>query len=97
MPESGISIEELKHVAEVARLNLTEKELETFQKQIGDIINWFKQLGEIDTKDVKPSFHPLETVNVSREDKVEKCMTHDEAFSNTDHEEEGYFKAPRIV
>ncbi len=95
--QSGITREELQHVAEIARLNLTEKEIEQFLGQINDIISWFRELGEIDTKDVEPSFHPLETVNVTREDKVEKCFTKEETFSNADNAEEGYFKAPRIV
>jgi len=88
---------ELIHVAEVARLKLSYDEVKLFTKQVSDILDWFKELSEIDTKDVKPSFHPLETVNVMREDVIGKCFTKDEVFGNTKHKEKGFFKGPRIV
>lgn len=96
MPK-GITKEELIHVSEVARLKLTDAELDLFTKQVSDIIDWFNELSSIDTKDVEPSFHPLPTVNVTREDKVLKCFTLEEAMSNTENKEAGFFKAPRIV
>ncbi len=96
MPK-GITKEELIHVSEVARLKLTDAEIDLFTKQVGDIIDWFNELSSIDTKDVAPSFHPLTTVNVTREDKTEKCFNKEETFSNTEHKEDGYFKGPRIV
>ena len=96
MPK-GISKEELLHVAEVARLKLTEQEVELFSKQASDIIEWSKELGKIDTKNVKPSAHPLETINVAREDQEEECLKREEVFANTDHKKKGFFKGPRIV
>lgn len=96
MPK-GITKEELIHVSEVARLKLTDAEIELFTKQVSAILDWFKELSEIDTKDVAPSFHPLETVNITRDDIIEKGFTKDEAFSNTENKEAGFYKAPRIV
>lgn len=96
MPK-GISRDELLHVAEVARLKLSDKEVELFAKQASDIIEWFKELQEVNTKDVKPSPHPLETVNVSREDEVKPSYAKDEVFINTEHKEKGFFKGPKII
>lgn len=96
MPK-GIKKEELLHVAEIARLELTEEEIKLFSKQVSDVIEWFKELGKINTKDVAPSFHPLETVNVTREDVVKECFSKEETFANTNNKEKGFFKGPRIV
>jgi len=87
----------VRKVASIARLDLTDEEVKTFTKQFGDVIDWFNELGKVDTKGVRPSFHPLKTENVFREDKVEKCLSQDESLSNTSHEEDGFFKGPRAV
>lgn len=93
----GLSEKELEHVAEVARIKLTSDELKSFTKQANDIIDWFLELSNINTNGVEPSFHPLKTINVMREDEVGECFTKDEVFGNTKHKEKGFFKGPRIV
>ncbi len=97
MPVKGISRDELLHVAGIARLKLTGEEIELFSKQVSDIIEWFKELSKIKTAGVKPSFHALETINVTREDKAGECFSKEQVFSNTDNKEKGFFKGPRIV
>ncbi|MFA5405972.1 MAG: Asp-tRNA(Asn)/Glu-tRNA(Gln) amidotransferase subunit GatC [Candidatus Nanoarchaeia archaeon] len=88
---------ELRHVASIARLDLTDAEVKAFTKQADDIIVWFDELSKVDTKGVKPSFHPLLTQNVFREDKVGVCLSQEESLSNTSHKEDGFFKGPRSV
>lgn len=51
---------EVKHIAKLARLGLTEKEEEMFQKDFSSILDYFNLLKEVDVKDVKPTFHPTE-------------------------------------
>ncbi len=87
----------IEHVAELARLKLTKEEIETFLPQLKEILDAFSKLDEIDVKDVKPSFQPIDLKNVMREDKVEKCLTQEEALSLTEHKKDGYFKGPRAV
>lgn len=87
----------IKHVAEVARLNLTDVEIKMFIPQLKEILNAFSAISEVKTDDVKPSFHPVELKNVMRPDKVEKCLTQEEALRNTRHKKDGYFKGPRAV
>ena len=93
----SITPDELRHVAKVARLDLTDAEVEKFTKQVNDIIAWFQELGKIDTKDVLPSFQPIKTENVFRPDEIESCLSQDESLSNTGAKEKGYFKGPRAV
>ena len=84
-------------VAEVARLNLTEGELSRFSEDMNSILDAFKALGKVDTRDVKPTFQPVDIKNVTREDKVEPSISQAEALANTENKEEGQFKGPKVV
>ena len=87
----------LEHVAELARLKLTEEEIKKFLPQLKEALEFFSQLQEVNTDNVKPSFQPVEIKNVMREDKEEKCLSQDDALSLTEHKKDGYFKGPRAV
>lgn len=87
----------IEHVADVARLNLTEVEIKKFVPQLKEILEAFSKIDKADTKDAKPSFQPVELKNVMREDKAGECLTQEEALANTDHKKDGYFKGPRAV
>jgi aspartyl-tRNA(Asn)/glutamyl-tRNA(Gln) amidotransferase subunit C len=87
----------IEHVAEVARLNLTEEEIKKFLPQLKEILEAFSKIDKADTKDVKPSFQPVELRNVMRNDNKEECLTQEEALSNTQYKKDGYFKGPRAV
>lgn len=91
-----ISIEDTKHVAKLARLELTEEETVKFSRQLGDILGYVEQMNEIDTKDVKPMAHPFDVVNVMREDEVYYNNTKEELMQNAPDEEDGFFKVPKI-
>ncbi len=87
----------LEHVAEVARLRLTEEEIKKFLPQLKEALEFFSQLQEVNTDGVKPSFQPVEIKNVIREDFEKQCLSQDEALSLTEHKKDGYFKGPRAV
>ena len=87
----------LEHVAEVARLKLTEQEINKFLPQLQEALEFFLQLEEVDTSGVKPSFQPVELKNIMREDIEKECLTQDEALSQTEHKKDGHFKGPRAV
>ena len=87
----------IEHIAEIARLKLTEEEIKRFLPQLKEALEFFSQLKEVNTDNVKPSFQPVELKNVMREDKEEKCLSQDEALSLTENKKDGYFKGPRAV
>ena len=87
----------LEHVAENARLKLTEDEIKRFLPQLKEALEFFSKLQEINTEGINPSFQPVELRNAMREDAEKKCLTQDEALSLTEHKKDGYFKGPRIV
>lgn len=86
----------VEHVAKLARLRLTEQEIEKFTKELSAILDAFSTLQKI-SADASPSFQPIPLKNVAREDKEEQSLSQDEALANAEHKEEKYFKGPRIV
>ncbi len=91
-----ISKEDTQHVAKLARLNLTEEEVDKFSRQLGDILGYVEQMNEIDTTNVQPMAHPFDVVNVMREDEVIYKNTKEELMQNAPDEEDGFFKVPKI-
>lgn len=87
----------ITHVADLARLKLTEEEIEKFTPQLKEVIEAFSQLAEENTTGIKPSFHPIDIRNFSGEDKVEDSLTQQQALENAEHRKDGYFKGPKAV
>jgi aspartyl-tRNA(Asn)/glutamyl-tRNA(Gln) amidotransferase subunit C len=63
-----ISKEKVKHIAKLARLALSEKEIENYQKELSKILEYIEKLKEVDVSGIEPVFHPLKIKNVMRED-----------------------------
>jgi aspartyl-tRNA(Asn)/glutamyl-tRNA(Gln) amidotransferase subunit C len=63
-----ISKEKVKHIAKLARLALSEKEVENYQKELSKILEYIEKLKEVDVSGIEPVFHPLKIKNVMRED-----------------------------
>ena len=91
-----ISTDDVKHEAKLARLELSEAEIEKFSKQLGDILKYVEQMNEVDTTGVEPMAHPIPVVNVMREDIVEYEQIKVELMKNAPEEEDGFFKVPKI-
>lgn len=87
----------LEKVASVARLKLTDKEIDKFIPQVKDILDYFSVLEKVDTKNVKPSFQPIELKNRLREDKVTEPLSQKDALKNSTQTQDGYFKGPKVV
>ena len=91
-----ITVKDVEHVAKLARLELTEEEKEKFTKQLGDVLKHVEAMNEVDTSNVKPMAHAIDFVNVMREDKVFYEQTKEELMKNAPHEEDGFFRVPKI-
>ncbi len=97
MPTIKVDEKLIKHVADVARLELTEHEVKTFLPQMKEILKAFSELDEINVENTPPSFQPVPIKNVTRKDEPGDCLTQEEALANTEHKKDGYFKGPRAV
>jgi aspartyl-tRNA(Asn)/glutamyl-tRNA(Gln) amidotransferase subunit C len=91
-----ISEEEVRHVANLARLGLTEAEIERMSGQLGAILDSIDQIGELDLEDVPPTANALNLTNVLRPDEPHKCLSTDEALSTAPDAVDDLFSVPRI-
>jgi len=92
-----IDKEMLLRVAKVARLELTETEIEKFLPQMEEIIGNFSLLSEVDTTGITPSFQPITVRNHMRDDEVTPSLSQDDALKNSSSKQDGYFKGPKAV
>ncbi|MCF7812669.1 Asp-tRNA(Asn)/Glu-tRNA(Gln) amidotransferase subunit GatC [Candidatus Gracilibacteria bacterium] len=92
-----ISKKEIKHIAHLARLELSDTEVEKFTDQIGDILEFFKQLQEVDTDKVAETSQVTGLENVSRKDEINVFNNEDELLECSPHEIENQsIKVPKI-
>ncbi len=92
-----ISKEEVLHVADLARLVLTEEEREIVTKQMGTILSYVDKLSEIDTSDIPATTHAYKKINAFREDVVISSLSRKEALGNAPQKNEEMFEVPRIL
>ncbi|GAE92298.1 aspartyl-tRNA(Asn) amidotransferase subunit C [Gracilibacillus boraciitolerans JCM 21714] len=94
---ADISKEQVKHVANLARLALTDEEVDTFTKHLGDIINYAELLNELDTDNVEPTTHVLDLKNVLRKDEPKEWIKKEDALKNAPDQKDGQFRVPSIL
>lgn len=92
-----ISIEDVEHVARLARLALSDGEKEMFRRQLSDVLEHARAISEVDTTGVQPTSHALPLVNVFREDEVKPSLAQGEVTGNAPWATQGAFKVPRII
>lgn len=94
---SQISRDEVAHLARLARLALTEDELDSYAGQLDAILGHVSQIQAVDVTGVEPTGNPLKDVNVFRSDLVEPCLTQVEALDQAPNAVDGRFAVPRIL
>jgi aspartyl-tRNA(Asn)/glutamyl-tRNA(Gln) amidotransferase subunit C len=94
---SRISVEQVKHVANLARLAVTEEEAEMFRKQLDDIITFSELLNELDTENVVPTSHVLAMKNILREDISKPGLPVEEVLKNAPDSKDGQIRVPSII
>lgn len=94
---SRISMEQVKHVAHLARLAITEEEAQQFQHQLDQMISFAEQLNELNTDNVVATSHVLDMKNVMREDISKPGLPIEEVVKNAPDSEDGYIRVPSII
>ncbi len=92
-----LSREEVKHIALLARLGLSEEEMERFRGQLSNILENFEVLKQVDTSDVPPTAYPISLENVVREDEAAPSFTQSEILANAPRQEEGCFRVRAVL
>ncbi|HHV63938.1 MAG TPA: Asp-tRNA(Asn)/Glu-tRNA(Gln) amidotransferase subunit GatC [Peptococcaceae bacterium] len=92
-----ISRKEVEHVALLARLKLSEEEINLYTEQLNSILEYAAKIQEIDTENVAPTAHAAQLFNVFREDEVKPSLAQEKVLENAPEAENGFFRVPRIV
>ena len=90
----AITREDVLHVAGLARLELTDEEIERLGEQLNAILDAVGKVAELDLEDVPPTSHPLDLANVWAEDEPRPSLPVDEALANAPDPHGGFFKVP---
>jgi aspartyl-tRNA(Asn)/glutamyl-tRNA(Gln) amidotransferase subunit C len=92
-----ISKNDVINVAELARLEFKEEELEKFTEQLGNILEYIEQLNDLDTDNVEPTSHVLDIATPLREDKVVEWLSTQEVLKNAPESEDDFFVVPQVI
>jgi aspartyl-tRNA(Asn)/glutamyl-tRNA(Gln) amidotransferase subunit C len=92
-----ITLEQVRYVAELARLDLDPAEEERLTGQLNAILEYMGQLAEVDTAGIEPTSHVLPLTNVMRDDAPHACLPTEAALANAPAAEQGHFAVPKIL
>jgi len=92
-----ISREEVKRVAELARLQFAPQEEEVLTQQLDKILQYMEKLNQLDTKEVEPLAHVVDIVDAFREDRAVPCPSPEGLLANAPAREKNFFKVPKII
>jgi aspartyl-tRNA(Asn)/glutamyl-tRNA(Gln) amidotransferase subunit C len=92
-----LSREEVQHIAELARLALSDEEESLYQEQLSAILEHFEQLQELDTEAIPPTATVLPLRSVMRADEAKQPLPREDILANAPAPEEGCFKVPAVM
>jgi len=92
----AITREDVVHVARLARLELSDEELERMREQLSAILEAVGKVAQLDLAGVEPTAHPLDLVNVLADDVPRPSLPRDEALANAPDPEDGFFGVPAV-
>lgn len=93
----SIDKETVAKVGRLARIKLTDEELDKYAPQLSNIISWVEQLGEVDTDNVEPLPSPVDITLRLREDKITDGGYQEDVLTNAPEQMEGYYVVPKVV
>ncbi|AFZ46659.1 aspartyl/glutamyl-tRNA(Asn/Gln) amidotransferase subunit C [Cyanobacterium stanieri PCC 7202] len=93
----SISQEEVKKVANLARLDITEQEEQEFGNQLNAILGYFDQLSELDTSEVEPTTRAIDVSNIMRSDAQTTYEDRESLLDNAPSRDDDFFRVPKIM
>ena len=93
----SITLKDVEHVANLARLELSDAEKAQFTDQLNAILKYAEKLNELDTESVEPTSHVLPITNVMRDDVRKESLPIEKVLLNAPDEEDGQIKVPAVL
>ncbi len=92
-----LSNEEVRHIAQLARLQLKPEEVGPIARQMNDILSYMDQLNTLDTRGVEPTSHALQLSNAFREDQVQPSLPLEESLAIAPEQGRSAFVVPKVI
>ena len=93
----SLSRDDVKKVSLLARLKFSDEELGTMTEQLGRIVDFVEQLGELDTEDVEPMAHAVELSNVLADDVARASLPREDALANAPARDDKHYLVPPVL
>ena len=93
----SLTPDEVRHIALLARLGISDEDVERFSGQLSSILDYFEELKQVDTDGVPPTAYALDLHNVLRPDETMPCTDHDDVLANAPVHENGYFRVRAVL
>ncbi len=93
----SVSPEQVRHIAKLARIAMSEEELERLVPELNNILGWIEQLGEVDTDGVEPLTAVIEQKLRLRDDAVTDGNIRDDILANAPEAQHGFFAVPKVI
>lgn len=93
----ALTTDEVRHIAKLARIALTDEEIERYREQLSGILDHFQVLNEIDTDDVPPTAQAFALSNVQRPDEVRPSLPPQEVLRNAPRTEDAYLRVRAVL
>jgi aspartyl-tRNA(Asn)/glutamyl-tRNA(Gln) amidotransferase subunit C len=92
-----LTLQEVEHIARLARLTLTDEEKERFRRQLSEILEYAARLQALDTGDILPTFSVLPPQNVLRADEIQRSLDTEDILRNAAKTEKYQFRVPPVL
>ena len=97
MANKNITIDEVKHIAKLSKLDIPDDQLDYYASEMDKILEYFKTISKVDTSNVEPLTHITDKYNVVREDATDKCIENKEFIDNCPDSFGNYIKVPKVL
>lgn len=94
---SAITEQDVRHVAKLARLHLSDAEVARFTEQLAHVLDYVEKINELDVDGVEPMAHPLDLTNVLRDDAERPGIAVDAALANAPQRDGPFFSVPKVI
>jgi aspartyl-tRNA(Asn)/glutamyl-tRNA(Gln) amidotransferase subunit C len=93
----SVSSEQVRHIARLARIGMSDAEIEALVPELNNILGWVEQLGEVDTDGVEPLTAVIDQKLRLREDVVDDGNIRDKVLANAPEAQHGFFAVPKVI
>ena len=97
MANKNITIDEVKHIAKLSKLDIPDDQLDYYASEMDKILEYFKTISKVDTSNVEPLTHITDKYNVVREDTTDRCIENKEFIDNCPDSFGHYIKVPKVL